>query len=161
MAWEIRPYHPSFKPQILDLSLRAWAPVFAGLRPAVPGYVYDAFYPDGWEVRQRLDVAAILDATGNQIFVAMEGSLVRGWVGIRIHAEDSMGEIHILAVDPAHQQRGIGGALTNFACERLRKAGMRIVMVETGDDPGHAPARRLYEGGGFERWPVARYFRKL
>jgi hypothetical protein len=33
--------------------------------------------------------------------------------------------------------------------------------VETGDDPGHAPARAAYERTGFERWPVARYFREL
>jgi hypothetical protein len=38
---------------------------------------------------------------------------------------------------------------------------MRMVMVETGDDPGHMPARRAYEAVGFERWPVARYFKDL
>ena len=38
---------------------------------------------------------------------------------------------------------------------------MRMVMVETGDDPGHEPARRLYESAGYQRWPVARYFADL
>lgn len=72
-----------------------------------------------------------------------------------------MGEIHILAVDPEHQHRGIGKALTDFALDQVRAAGMAIAMVETGDDPGHMAARRLYENAGFERWPVARYFRDL
>ena len=34
-------------------------------------------------------------------------------------------------------------------------------MVETGGDRGHAPARATYEGLGFRRWPVARYFKDL
>ena len=36
----------------------------------------------------------------------------------------------------------------------MRGAGMEIVMVETGDDPSHAPSRAAYERAGFERWPV-------
>lgn len=43
----------------------------------------------------------------------------------------------------------------------VRTAGMRMVMVETGDDGGHTPARAAYESMGFERWPVARYFKGL
>ncbi|WP_323959386.1 hypothetical protein [Arthrobacter sp. JZ12] len=42
-----------------------------------------------------------------------------------------------------------------------REAGMSMVLVETGDDPGHAPARHAYEEAGFEQWPVARYFKSL
>jgi hypothetical protein len=38
---------------------------------------------------------------------------------------------------------------------------MAMVMVETGGDPGHAAARASYEAAGFERWPVARYFKSL
>jgi hypothetical protein len=34
-------------------------------------------------------------------------------------------------------------------------------MVETAGDPGHAPARRLYEGAGFTPFPIVRYFRTV
>jgi hypothetical protein len=37
---------------------------------------------------------------------------------------------------------------------------MTTVMVETGGDPGHAPARRTYESAGFRPFPVARYFKR-
>jgi hypothetical protein len=47
------------------------------------------------------------------------------------------------------------------ACRRLKAGGADIVMVETGGDPGHAPSRSVYEAFGFERWPVARYFKDL
>lgn len=141
--------------------MRAWAPVFAKLKPAVPDYVYEAFYPNGWDVRQSADILAFLVSDAPNIWVASEGESIVGWVGIRLHAEDSMGEIYILAVDPDWQGRGIGGQLIDHAIREIRRAGMSIAMVETGDDPGHAPSRAAYERSGFERWPVARFFRKV
>jgi GNAT superfamily N-acetyltransferase len=72
-----------------------------------------------------------------------------------------MGEIHVIVVDPEFQRRAVGRALMRHAAERSRTAGMRMLMVETGDDPGHAPARLAYEAAGFQRWPVARYFSDL
>jgi GNAT superfamily N-acetyltransferase len=48
-----------------------------------------------------------------------------------------------------------------FAERQVRAAGMKMVMVETGGDPGHTPARHTYESLGYERWPVARYFKEL
>ena len=84
-----------------------------------------------------------------------------GWVCTRLHPEDRMGEVYIVVVDPDYQRRGIGRALMNHSMERARAAGMAMVMVETGGDLGHAPARATYEGLGFQRWPVARYFKDL
>ncbi len=72
-----------------------------------------------------------------------------------------MGEIYMIAVDPDFQGHGIGTALTDFALAWIKGAGMRIAMVETGADVGHAPARRTYEKAGFGLWSVARYFKKL
>ena len=47
------------------------------------------------------------------------------------------------------------------AVDELTDAGMTIAMVETGGDPGHAPARSLYEHDGFTLLPIARYFKAL
>ena len=58
--FEIVPYDPIQRVQILDLSLRAWSPVFEKLEPKVPAYVYKAFYPKGWQARQMADVARII-----------------------------------------------------------------------------------------------------
>jgi GNAT superfamily N-acetyltransferase len=67
----------------------------------------------------------------------------------------------MVAVDPDYQDRGIGSTLIEFALAWMKDAGMSIAMVETGGDPGHAPARRTYEKLGFGLWSVARYFKKL
>jgi GNAT superfamily N-acetyltransferase len=52
------------------------------------------------------------------------------------HPERGIGEISMLAVDPDHQGRGIGTALTEFALDWLKDAGMTVAMVETGGTPG-------------------------
>ena len=67
----------------------------------------------------------------------------------------------MIAVDPDFQRRGIAAALMNHSLDVFRAAGMTTVMVETGGDPGHAPARRTYEAAGFRLFPVAKYFRKV
>lgn len=161
MSYTIEAYQPSQADAVIALSMRAWGPVFPKMRAATQDYVYDAFYPDGWETRQTNDVGNLLKDDGVSTWVAVEGDAVIGFVGVRIHPEDSMGEIYIIAVDPDHQRRGVARALMEQGFAHCRDAGMSMVMVETGGDPGHAPSRATYEAAGFERWPVARYFRKL
>lgn len=161
MAPVVRPYAPEQRQAILELSIRAWGPVFPLTRAAVPAFVYDSFYPRGWEARQVADLAAVLDGEPGNVDVALGGSTVTGWVCTRLHPEDSMGEVYVLAVDPVCQRRGVGTALLEHSFARIRVAGLRMAMVETGGDPGHAAARAAYEAAGFERWPVARYFKDL
>ena len=39
--------------------------------------------------------------------------------------------------------------------------GVRVAVVETGGDPGHAPARATYAKAGFTSLPIVRYFKDL
>ena len=48
-----------------------------------------------------------------------------------------------------------------LAAGHMRRSGMDIAVVETGGDPGHAPARRAYEAAGYTLLPIARYFQLL
>jgi len=80
----------------------------------------------------------VLDDEPQHVDVAMDGTLVTGWVCTRLHPEDRMGEVYVLAVDPDHQRQGVGTALMEHAVGRASTAGMAMVMVETGGDPGHA-----------------------
>lgn len=155
------PYSAEYREALIELSLRAWEAVFPLMHQSVPNFVYECFYPAGWERRQADDVAFVLDAEPSGIDVALDGERPVGWVCTRMHPEDSMGEVYILAVDPPWRRRGIARRLIERAESRARGLGMRMLMVETGGDPGHAPARATYEAVGFERWPVARYFKDL
>lgn len=157
----IAEYSTQYRDDILALSLRAWEAVFPAVRAAVPSFVYDSFYPTGWRERQYRDIATVLDNEPENVSIALDEDGVAGWVCTRLHPEDSMGEIYVLAVDPDHHRNGVGSALMADSFDRARRAGMSMVLVETGDDPGHDPARRTYEAAGFQRWPVARYFKNL
>lgn len=157
----IVPFTPDRLEAVVTLSLRAWAPVFVSLKAELLPPVYEAFYPDGWEASQNAAVRSACTADGANVWVALEREEVAGFVAINLHLDDKMGEIYMIAVDPAHQRKGIATALTNFATDWMREQGMEIAMVETGGDPGHAPARQTYESTGFRNLPVARYFKAL
>ena len=146
---------------MFDLSLRAWAPVFASLERVLGSDVFERLHPD-WREDQQQAVEDVLASQTTRVWVAEVDEAAAGFVATGVFDPGrSMGEISMLAVDPDHQDGGIGTALTEFALRRLRDAGMRVAVVETGGDPGHAPARRTYEKAGFVTLPVARYFKNL
>jgi ribosomal protein S18 acetylase RimI-like enzyme len=160
MLIQIEPYEPRHCNDVVRLSLRAWAPVFESLQGVLDHDVYAVFFPD-WRVSQQRAVEEVCADEQTQVWVAIRAEQVVGFVAVRLHKSDTMGEIYMIAVNPDAQKYGIGAALTSFALERMREAGMAVAMVETGGDPGHAPARRTYERQGFRLFPAARYFKKL
>ena len=156
----IRPYDPADKPAIVALSLRAWAPVFDSIEDSLEPAVYRAFYPD-WRACQRQAVESACDDEQFHVWVAqLAAGVVAGFVAVKAH-DETLGEIHMIAVDPDHQRQGLAAALTAQALDWMKGAGLAVAMVETGGDPGHAPARESYVKSGFRLFPVARYFKKL
>jgi ribosomal protein S18 acetylase RimI-like enzyme len=95
------------------------------------------------------------------VWVAEQLGRPVGFVALRIYGDGQTGEIYMLAVEPLVQRQGIGTALTSFAVQQLRDAGMGLAVVGTGGDPGHAPARRVYEKAGFVGLPLVRYYARL
>jgi ribosomal protein S18 acetylase RimI-like enzyme len=161
MQRRIRPFDDRDADAVVDLSLRAWAPVFASLERVLGSDIFGRMHPD-WREDQRRAVEDVCAAKKGRVSVAEVDGTTVGFVAIQLHnPERSMGEISMLAVDPDHQGGGIGTALTEFALDRLKDAGMTVAMVETGGDPGHAAARRTYEKAGCVLLPIARYFKNL
>jgi ribosomal protein S18 acetylase RimI-like enzyme len=161
MQRRIRPFDDRDADAVVDLSLRAWAPVFASLERVLGSDIFGRMHPD-WREDQRRAVEDVCAAKKGRVWVAEVDGTIVGFVAIQLHnPERSMGEISMLAVDPDHQGGGIGTALTEFALDRLKDAGMTVAMVETGGDPGHAAARRTYEKAGCVLLPIARYFKNL
>ena len=156
----IRPFNASDTVAVVDLSLRAWAPVHISIREALGHEINDALQPD-WRAKQQSDVEEVLAASTSNVWIADVDARLVGFVAVRIHDDRRVGEIEMLAVDPSHQGAGVGTALTKFALDWIREAGIRVAMVGTGADPGHAPARRTYEKAGMKLVPMARYFMKL
>jgi GNAT superfamily N-acetyltransferase len=158
---QTEPYDPHHLDAVIRLSLRAWTPVFDSIQKAMNADIYQAFYPNHWRVSQQKAVEDVCAAEDTNVWVAIDAASTVGFVAVKLHSEDSMGEIYMVAVDPEFQGRGIGSALIEFALTWMKDAGMSVAMVETGGDPGHERARHTYEKAGFELFPVARYFKKL
>ncbi|WP_019506042.1 GNAT family N-acetyltransferase [Pleurocapsa sp. PCC 7319] len=158
---QIESYDPHHLDAVIRLSLRAWTPVFDSIQKVMNADVYQAFYPDNWRVSQQKAVENVCAAEDTNVWVAIDIGSTVGFVAVKLDSESSMGEIYMVAVDPDFQGQGIGSALIEFALDWMKNAGMSVAMVDTGGDPGHAPARRTYEKVGFELLPIARYFEKL
>lgn len=156
----VRAFEDRDQDAVIALSL-AWAPVFASLEDALSeSGVYAQLHPD-WRADQRRAVEAVCRAEKTHVWVAEIDTVVTGFVAVQLDHEASIGEIYMMAVDPYYQRGGAGSILTSFALDWIKNNGMALAMVETGGDPGHAPARRTYEHAGFTLLPIARYFRKL
>lgn len=158
---QIVPYDESRLDAVLRLSLRAWEPVFPSIEGSLDPEVYRAFYNPDWRTTQSDAVKAVCSDEESYVWLAIEESQVAGFVALKMHAEDRMGEVYMIAVDPDFQRRGIATTLMNHSLDWFKSSGMSVVMVETGGDPGHAPARQTYESTGFRLCPVARYFKKI
>ena len=157
---EIRPYEASLFDAVVRLSLRAWAPVFQSIESVLDPEVYREHYPD-WRLSQSEAIAAVCADPAASVWIAIADGAPAGFVALKFHEAERMGEIYMIAVDPDFQRRGIARALTEHAMKQFREAGMTTAMVETGGDPGHEPARRTYEAAGFQAFPSGRYFRKV
>ena len=160
MSIEIKPYDTRHIDAVVRLSLRAWAPLFDSIQKVMDREIYREQHPD-WRADQKKAVEDVCAGDDTKVWIAADSGTTVGFVAVKLDPESRMGEIYMVAVDPDYQGKGAGAALTKFALERMKNAGMTTAMVETGGDPGHAPARHLYEKTGFQLFPVSRYFKKL
>lgn len=160
MEIQIEPYSAHHLDAVIRLALRAWAPVFESLQQVMDPDVYRHFYPD-WRINQQEAVAEVCTAEDTPVWVALRGDRVVGFAAAKLHQQTGMGELYMIAVDPDFQGQGIGSALIEFTLAWMKETGMSVAMVETGGDPGHAPARHTYEKLGFGLLPIARYFKHL
>jgi ribosomal protein S18 acetylase RimI-like enzyme len=158
----IRDCHARDHDEIVDLSLRAWAPVFRSVGEILGRELSTLLHGADWREHQSSEVRAALQDASKRVWVAEYEFRVVGFVAAAVVDEARLiGEIAMVAVDPAAQGQGIGSSLTEHATGWLREQGMRVAVVGTGGDPGHEPARRVYERLGFRLLPSAQYFRAL
>lgn len=160
MKTTIRTYKPSDEETTVLLSLRAWEPVFAAIEQLIGSELLLLLRGD-WRAGQEKEVRDVLADPANRVWVAETDGEAVGFVAAGLHDATGIGEIHMIAVDPRHQSGGIGTALTEVATDWFQTSGVRVAMIETGGDPGHAPARRVYEKAGYRALPAARFFKAL
>src|SRR5215475_4512417 len=156
----IRPIESRDVSAVAAFSVRAWAPVFESMRTVLGERVFTRLYPD-WRTAQDAAVRDVCLSGAMWVWVSVDHEdRPVGFVAVA-KQDDGTAAIEMLAVDPTAQGAGLGTALTRYAIDWMRDRGITLAIVETGNDPGHAPARRTYEGAGFTKMPIARYFMVL
>jgi GNAT superfamily N-acetyltransferase len=158
---EIRGFHEDDLDAIVEFSVRAWAPVFASWQRILGEPIFLRLYPD-WTRDQAEAVRAGCTNEAHDVFVAVANGRPVGFSTVALNAfHEGMGVVDMIAVDPDYQRRGIARRLMDRSIEHMRAHGMDITAVGTGGDPGHAPARALYEAGGFTPLPAVRYLKLI
>jgi ribosomal protein S18 acetylase RimI-like enzyme len=158
MGATIRPFTDDDEQAVVDLSLRAWAPVFASMRDETGPELFEHFYGPDWRRHQEDDVRRACHAYVTSV-AEVDGRVV-GFTAVDL-PEGPQGEISMLAVDPDFHGGGLGRQLTEHGLEQIRTAGKRLAVVGTGGDPGHAAARATYERAGFRGQRSVTYYRLL
>lgn len=74
------------------------------------------------------------------------------------HSHQAIGEVYVLAVDPAWRGSGLGRSLTLAGLHHLRRLGLDQVMLYV--DAANVAAIHLYEGLGFVRWDTDVMYRR-
>lgn len=106
--------------------------------------------PDTFAQRRELDW---FDPEG--VLMAWQGRRLVGFHWTKWHAHDSdeqpahepVGEVYVLAVDPAAQGIGLGRALLDAGLAHLHARGCRVAVLYV--DRASTSAVRLYESAGF------------
>lgn len=161
MDVQIRPYTIADHADVIQLSILAWEPVFLAWQRILGPDLYPiAIYPD-WHIGQAEVVEKVIAIELMHTWVADVDGVVAGFVCYELNDETKVGEVQLLAVHPGYQNHGIGTQLNLFALQKLKDGGMKLAVVGTGGDEGHAPARRSYEKAGYTGLPLMRYYQKL
>ncbi|MEM9552477.1 MAG: hypothetical protein AAGA05_14955 [Pseudomonadota bacterium] len=87
------PCAPTYTSQVIDLTIKTWAPVFEKTKTEVRRFLFDTFYPDGWEKRHAADVTDLLDIEPANIWIALQQGDLARYIGLCLHPEDRMGAI--------------------------------------------------------------------
>ena len=126
----IRPYRPGDYDALVAITQRAFDGV--SIDQNIEG-LYGVIGGVGWAQRKASHVEADVATYPSGILVyEVEGAAV-GYISTRVNRRTCIGWIPNVAVDPAHQGRGIGTELLRAGIESLRRQGMHYVRIETLD----------------------------
>ncbi len=100
------------------------------------------------DVLSAADLRRLLRRGHGTMFVDAHRDQVRGYCLVLFRRRTSIGRIYTFAVAPEARGQGIGRKLIVAMERETRRRGRARIQVEA--NPKNRPARRAYEGRGFE-----------
>lgn len=136
MPPRIRPMTRRDKPAVMRLLKTI--PEFTPDEVVVAGELIDCYLDDP-------------SGSGYYILVAEVGASVRGYICYGpTPLTRGTWDIYWIAVDPVAQGQGLGKALLERAEAAIRKAGGRLILIETASKPEYEKTRRFHQARGYE-----------
>ena len=158
----IRPYADSDLPRLTDLTIETFGPFYEdGFRPVVGEAIFENQHGH-WRDDYRAQVPTLHEPDSRKyVAVAEDATSIVGYVAWNFDLEHENGRIEILAVSARHRRHGVGTRLCQHAFADLKERGIQVVVIGTGGDAFHSPARALYSSLGCTPYPVTVYYKRL
>jgi GNAT superfamily N-acetyltransferase len=136
VAIDVHPLTQQDKPRVMHILHHT--PEFKPSEVAVAEELMDYYLSDSAE-------------SGYHVLVAEADLVVQGYVcfGPTPLAE-GVWDIYWIAVSPDARGKGLGQALMKSAEDKIRRAGARMVIIETSSLASYAKTRRFYELGKYK-----------
>ena len=153
----IREVQEADLPELQALTVLAFEPIFISFAKILGEKIFPLVYPD-WKSLQSNLVETMFRDEKIHLWLAEDEGKPAGLIAYQLEkGDEKTAEIEFLVVHPEYQKAGIGTKLNEFALMKMREAGMKLVIVGTGGDESHAPARKAYEKVGFRPLPTVWY----
>jgi N-acetylglutamate synthase-like GNAT family acetyltransferase len=115
-----------------------------------------------WEDRKAAQNHERFEEHPEWVWVLENDGGIYGYVTFKINDERTLGIIENNGILPEYAGKGWGKYMYRHVLQYLREHDVRVAMVETDLDDSHIPARKAYEGVGFDRHtPIVLYWQDL
>lgn len=143
--YRLRIYRPDDLPRLQEITAETFGAVSIDNNME---RLLGTFGTGDWKTRKVAAIAEDCRLQPDGVFVVEDGEgAVVGYVTTRLNPTSSIGWIPNLAVDPAHQGRGLGRGLLERAIAFFRERGMEVAKIETLEQ--NPIGQSLYPSLGF------------
>ena len=149
-------------PALVELTIETFRPFYEDYVRELMGDELFERQHGRWRADYRDQVPRLhAPAAGRHVAVREMDGCVAGYVAWAVGPKARHGEISMLAVARDRRGQGVGRELCDHAIAQMRRSGVEVVGIGTGDDAFHSAARALYESLGFTKVPIAGYLKRI
>lgn len=152
-------------PRIDEITVICYTPIFESYLAMLGEECYQVVRHNPeltWEERKTRQVHNLFQERPDWLWVLERDGDVFGYISFVLFPDQGYGHIDNNGVLPERAGQGWGKFMYQHALEHFRQLGLRYAHVDTGLDPAHIPARKAYEGVGFDRQvPSVEYWQDL